>query len=196
MKPIDDVYSALIDLIERTKWDLRYIASNGTSNLAADQTRIYLVDTQTGWFAHGAVSISNFKKAASAFLTSGITHTDVLKVTNALTFSFKGEQVTNEGAQLLLAMVALWFSGTETFGQVFENEAPGTHIFAFSYTTQNGDLFLRPATYVDDSLNFFPIEELAVITREMVSKDTNSKQSLVGNALSRAGGPLLNPVFI
>lgn len=195
MNEAQALFQRVIELIDCIPWDLRYQLESEGADFGGDKTRIYLVDTQTGWYAHAAVSVADFKDAAQDLERSGITHDEMTFIANGVIHGAKNETVTTEDAELYLSITALWLTRTATFQQLVANDALGSHVFAFSYTTQSGAMLLRPAMSINHAVNFYPIEQVLNFTREVISMDVGNASTHVGQSLTRAGGALLAPIF-
>lgn len=195
MNEAQALFQRVIELIDCTPWDLQYEHENDGTDFGDGKTRIYLVDTQTGWHVHAAVSVADLKEAAQDLERSGITHDEMAFIANGVIHGSKNETVTTEDAELYLSITALWLTGTSTFHQLAANDALGSHVFAFSYTTQSGTMLLRPTAAVDHGVNFYPAEEVLDVTRQIVSMDVGNASTHVGQSLTRAGGALLAPIF-
>jgi hypothetical protein len=190
------IFNRVIEFIDCTPWDLRYHLESEGSDFGGDKTRIYLVDTLKGWYAHAAVSIPDYIDAAAELAHSDITHDQLTLVANAVINGAKDDTVTPEEAELYLSIVALWLAGTETFKQLQGNGALGAHVFAFSYTGEGGSMVLRPTATIDQSVNFYPIDEVLGVTRQVIAMDVGNTASSVGRSLAAAGGAKLSPIFL
>lgn len=195
MNEAQALFQRVIELIDCTPWDLRYQLESEGADFGDSKTRIYLVDTQTGWYAHAAVSVADLKEAAQDLERSSITHDEMAFIANGVIHGSKNETVTTEDAELYLSITALWLTGTATFQQLVANDALGSHVFAFSYTTQSGAMLLRPAMSINHAVNFYPIEQVLSFTREVISMDVGNASTHVGQSLTRAGGARLAPIF-
>lgn len=195
MNEAQALFQRVIELIDCTPWDLQYHLECEGSDFGDGKTRIYLVDTQTGWYAHAAVSVADLKEAAQDLERSGITHDEMAFIANGVIHGSKNETVTDEDAELYLSITALWLAGTSTFQQLVANDALGSHLFAFSYTTQSGTMLLRPTAAVDHGVNFYPTGEVIDVTRQIVSMDMGNASTHVGQSLARAGRAILAPIF-
>ena len=196
MDKLQDIFDRGFKLIENIPWDLQYSFDFQGTDFGDSKTRIYLVDTHTGWYAHAAVSIASFKEAADYLHRSGITHDEMAKIANGLIIGLRdADNRSAERAEQALSVVALWLADTDTFRQLSASQTLGTHVFAFSYTTKNSSMLLRPTAMMDHSVNFCPPEEVLDITRQIVSMDSKNDQSYVGQLLKTAGGALLSSLF-
>jgi hypothetical protein len=196
MEKSESIFNRVIEFIDCTPWDLRYHLESEGTDFGGDKTRIYLVDTLKGWYAHAAVSAVDYIEAAAELADSDITHNQLTLVANAVIHSAKDDTVTPEEAELYLSITALWLAGTETFKQLQENGALGAHVFAFSYTGEGGYMVLRPTAAIDQSVNFYPIEEVLGLTRQVIAMDVGNTTTHVGRSLAAAGGAKLSPIFL
>lgn len=193
MNESNDLYEELTELLNCTPWDLRYVPRGNNSNIDKDYTRIYIVDMQTGWYVHGAVSVDDFKAAAEFFRRSEIKHADATLITSAVLNIANRESESD--IETCLSFAALWLSCTDTFRQLEESDALNAHVFVFSYQTADGNMLLRPSLTIDNDVDFLPVDEVLGAARQVVAIDTNNTKTIVGKALTQAGGALISPVF-
>ncbi len=196
MKNPESLFDRVVEFIDCTPWDLRYHLESEGTDFGGDKTRIYLVDTLKGWYAHAAVSVPDYIEAAAELARSDITHSQLALVANGVIHGAREDAVTPEEAELYLSIVALWLAGTGTFSQLLDNGALGAHVFAFSYTGEDGSMVLRPTAAIDQSVNFYPIDEVLGLTRQVIAMDVGNSATHVGRSLAAAGGAKLNERFI
>jgi hypothetical protein len=196
MEKPESIFNRVIEFIDCTPWDLRYHLESEGTDFGGDKTRIYLVDTLKGWYTHAAVSVVDYIEAAAELERSDITHDQLALVANGVIHGARNDSVTPEEAELYLSITALWLAGTGTFKQLLESGALAAHVFAFSYTGEGGYMVLRPTAAIDQSVNFYPTEEVLGLTRQVIAMDVGNTSSHVGRSLAAAGGAKLSPMFL
>lgn len=194
MRDINELFSQMVELVDASPWDLRYVAPDSPVDLSAQDCRLYLLLTETGWLTQGAVSMTDLMNAEPWLAMSGLSHEEVARVASVAANSVRADDVSPEECELYLAFMAYWFIGTATYQEIKRVGIVNVHAFAFLYKTENGALMLRPsfAAMGDDGL--LDTRTLLELAHEVVAGDLGSCGH-VGRWLLEQGGAVLHPAL-
>lgn len=194
MRDINELFSQMVELVDSSPWDLRYVSPDSAGALGAQDCRIYLVLTETGWLTHAAVAMADLMAAEQWLAESGLSHDEVARVTSVAANSVKAVDVSPEECELYLAFAAYWFIGTEAFQELRKAATENIHAFAFLYQAKSGALILRPGFTIFGDVDLLDMQTLLEFTREVVTKDA-SGHGRVGQQLLGQGGAVLHPAL-
>jgi len=179
-------------------WDVKLQPNMtpGQMDLASYTTRIYLVDTSTGWTAAGALQPSGFAGLRA--------HFEALRLDIGTVTDMAGQAVSQLGRDQPapgspdigkgIELVAAALTGTQTFKTVQASGLDGHWVY-IGYRMHDASTICRPGFFRTGAPGFVDPGALTHYVRQVMAHDLTSPTSSVGQMLKRAGGAIIAPEF-
>ena len=168
----------------------------GQMDLASYTTRVYLIDTSTGWTAAGALQPSGFAGVVKAQRDAGLSLDLVMDMAGQAISRLGKDQPGADAPEVAQAiqLTAAALASTQTFKTVQPSGLDGHWIY-MAYRMLDASTVCRPGFFRTGVPGFAEPAAITHYVRQVVAHDLGSPKSVTGLMLKRAGGSILAPQF-
>lgn len=168
----------------------------GAMDLAKYTSRLYIVDSSTGWTGAGAITPDGFAVAVEQGRAAGLTGTQLADVLGGLVSRLGREQPTAGDPEIsrCLQLMAGALTSTQTF-EIAKGRGLDGHFIYVGYRMLDGSTICRPIFFNGGPAGLVAADTITDMVRRVVVHDHKTPDSTVGRMLKRSGGALLAGIY-
>lgn len=175
-------------------WDIRLEPhmEPGSFELSKYISRLYVVDTSTGWIGAGAIEPKEFDAAIKWAKKNGLTQDDCAQRLSIKTLELGEKKLVAGDASIAdcLQLMAATMAKSKSF-ELAKSKSLDAHFLYVTYRMKDGSAICRPFIFSTQTQGFCPSVELQEALRYVISLDLGSSSTEVGRLIKKSGGPIL-----